>query len=497
MTLDDEPGLGAGFDVLAGLIDAVPVGALLADVRGTIRLVNRELADTLGYDATELVGRPVEDLLPETLRAAHAGWRTGFLQQPQRRPMGQGRALHARMSDGSKLPVEVGLSPLVLGSERFVLATLTDLTANRQAELLFRQVVDGAPYGVVVVDGSGCIVLANPQADALFGYATHELLGRPIESLLPDRYRSAHAGLREQYGRDRQMRRMGAGRDLTGLHRDGSEFPVEVGLSPITLHGETCMLAAITDITERKKMELDLRKTNANLEEFTYVASHDLRSPLRGISDLLSWVREDLGEAPAPAVVKNLDRITLRVQRMEQLIDNLLSYARAGRAATDFRELELDPLLDRVCELVQLPPGFELRRELVETRLFSPPTPLETVLRNLIANAIKHHDREHGLVRIGCTAEGSYCHLTVTDDGPGIPKPAQERIFKLFQTLTAAERGGSGIGLAVARRLAETHGGRLELTSDPELRQTTFHVWWPRFQRRDLHDDKNESAARR
>lgn len=148
-------------------------------------------------------------------------------------------------------------------------------------------------------------------------------------------------------------------------------------------------------------------------------------------------------------------------------------------------------MLDRVCELVQLPPGFVIERDLAVHTLVSPPTPLETVLRNLIANAIKHHDRDHGTIRIASAADNHFCHLMVTDDGPGIPKPAQERIFKLFQTLTSAERGGTGIGLAVSRRLAEAHGGRLDVTSDPERRSTTFHVWWPRFLRRDLHDDKN------
>lgn len=324
----DETGLG----LLAGLLEAVPVGALLVDVHGCIRFANHELAMLLGYEAGELHGRPVEELLPAALRDAHVALRDDYLQQLQRRPMGQGRTLYARRRDGSELPVEIGLNPVTSGGAPYVLATLTDLGPRLRADQLFRRVVECAPYGIVVIDAHGRILLANPLAGELFGYAPDDLAGRPVEDLLPQRYRSAHVGQRAQFGAAPSMRRMGPGRDLTGLHRDGSEFPVEIGLNPIDWHGEPCMLAAITDITERKRMELDLRKTNANLEEFTYVASHDLRSPLRGISDLLSWIREDLGEHPAAALVKNLDRITIRVQRMEQLIDNLLSYARAGRA---------------------------------------------------------------------------------------------------------------------------------------------------------------------
>lgn len=230
MALDGEPGIEAGLDVLAGLIEAVPVAALLVDAGGLIRLANRELAGVLGYQPDELIGRPVEWLLPEHLRGGHDALRAAYLQQPQRRPMGQGRALYARRRDGSELPVEIGLNPVPVGDTQYVLATLTDLTPRERAGQLLYRIVEGAPYGIVVVDGRGCIALVNPQLCGLFGYEAGELLGQPIEYLLPQRYREAHIGQRAQFDAVPRMRRMGEGRDLTALHRDGREFPVEIGL---------------------------------------------------------------------------------------------------------------------------------------------------------------------------------------------------------------------------------------------------------------------------
>lgn len=473
---------------LRTLIDAIPAAALVIDERGAIRAVNEELGRLLQYDTASLVDSPLEHLLPERLRAQHALLIGRFMKAPARRTMGAGQALFARRADGSEIPIEIGLNPLNTPDGLRVLATLVDVSAARKADLLFRQMVDSAPYGILIMNSRGRIMLVNRHLPVMFGYDKATLEGQSIEMLLPERYRSAHIALRAAYESSPEIRRMGPGRDLTAQHRDGTEFPVEIGLSPIEIDGEACTLAAVIDITERKKMELDLRRVNTNLEEFTYVASHDLRSPLRGIGDLLNWVQEDLGEGVSADVLRNFERITLRVRRMEQLIDNLLAYARAGRNTGETSLIDLPSMLDRIEELSSLPPGFCLTRQISASRFTGSLTPLETVLRNLIGNAIKHHDQPSGHIEVRAENDGSFCHITVCDDGPGIPAQAHERIFKLFQTLSNAPDGGTGIGLAVSRRMTESHGGRLSVTANTGRRGVTFHVWWPRFLRKDVSD---------
>jgi signal transduction histidine kinase len=303
--------------------------------------------------------------------------------------------------------------------------------------------------------------------------------------LLPERYRATHGGLMAGYRTTGEARMMGRGRDLTALHRDGTELPVEIGLSRVRWQRQTMTLAAVSDISVRKRLELELRQANANLEEFTYVASHDLRSPLRGIVDLVEWIHGDLAGNAPPEVFKNLGRISQRIQRMERLMDDLLSYARAGRTATEFTLVDVGELVRGVLELQPAPPGFDIRLDIAVAPFQATRTPIETALRNLIGNAIKHHDRTSGHIGIQAREDDSYCVVSVTDDGPGFPSTSRERIFKLFQTSSASARGGSGIGLALTKRLVEVHGGRIEAASPLiDGRGACFRFWWPRFPRR-------------
>jgi len=284
-------------------------------------------------------------------------------------------------------------------------------------------------------------------------------------------------------------RMMGLGRDLTALHKDGTELPVEIGLSRMRWRRKTMTLAAVSDISVRKRLELELRQANENLEQFTYVASHDLRSPLRGIADLVEWIGADLGDGANPEVVRNLGRVGDRIGRLERIIDDLLSYARAGRAATDFETIELEPLVRSVIDLHPVPPAMRIDLEIAVPAFQATRIPLEIALRNLVANAVKHHDRDEGRIVVSARGEGNFIVVSVTDDGPGIPPAARERIFKLFQTLTTPQRRGSGIGLALTRRVVEVHGGHIDVESPiADGRGCSFHVWWPRYQRRTTDD---------
>jgi PAS domain S-box-containing protein len=356
--------------------------------------------------------------------------------------------------------------------------------SRESAEELMQRIVEAAPCGMVMIDVEGSIVVVNPQAESLFGYTRTELLGNSLEILLPERFRGGHEAHRRHFASAPSMRQMGAGRDLTARRKDGSEFPVEIELSPVPGDEHGLVLAAVTDITRRKAMQLELRQANANLEEFTYAVSHDLKSPLRGISDLVEWIVEDLGGAEPQEVSRNLGRIRDRIHRLEMVIDDLLAYARAGTAFTDAVHVDLEDLLAGVLELLPRPPGFSVSLQIKARPFVTNKAPLESVLRNLINNAIKHHDLPAGRITIAVADVGRYCVFTVTDDGPGIPLASQERVFRIFQTLATETRDHSGIGLALSKRLVEAHGGWIKLDSKTGVRGTAFHVWWPRFQYR-------------
>lgn len=483
-------------DLLARAFQAAPNGFVMVGANGRIVAANAALEAMFGYAPGSLTGQALEQLMPGALREAHVGLREAFFRQPEPRAMGAGRVLYARRSDGHEFPVEIGLNPLSSPQGPLVLASVVDISERLALEWAFRGLFDASPYGLLIVDDNGRIVMANRVLAESLGHVPAALLGQPLSMLLPERYRGDHGALMAGYRATGEARMMGRGRDLTALHADGSELPVEIGLSRVRWQRQPMTLAAVSDISVRKKLELELRQANANLQEFTYVASHDLRSPLRGIADLVEWINGDLAgmpiEAP-PEVQRNLERVSQRIGRMERLIDDLLSYARAGRAATEFTQIDLSTLVREVLEIQPLPAGFTIALDVAVPPFQATRTPLETVLRNLLSNAVKHHDRGRGHIRVVARADDSYCEISVIDDGPGVAEGAKERIFKLFQTATARERGGSGIGLALTKRLVEVHGGRIMITSpvpdaDDAARGTAMRFWWPRFPRRTSDD---------
>ncbi|MDO9286653.1 MAG: PAS domain-containing sensor histidine kinase [Aquabacterium sp.] len=503
----DRPVPGAGAvpgpqpELLARAFGAAPNGFVVIDEAGTIVAANKALETMFGHAPGALLGQAIEQLLPAAMQKGHVALRRQFYGQPEPRAMGAGRVLYGRHHDGHEFPVEIGLNPMPAPQGLLVLASVVDVSERLALEFAFRGLFDASPYGLLIVDDEGLITMANQVLAAALGYTPAQLVDQPLQMLLPERYRGHHAQLMAGYRRTGESRMMGRGRDLTALHADGSELPVEIGLSRVRWQRRAMTLAAVSDISVRKRLELELRQANANLEEFTYVASHDLRSPLRGIADLVEWINDDLGDQPLPAVRRNLDRVSQRIGRMNRLMDDLLSYARAGRAATEFTPIELDKLVRGILEMQPLPEGMTVTLSLDIEPFLATRIPLETALRNLLANAAKHHDRADGRVWLQAHHDDSVCIIEVSDDGPGVPVAAHERIFKLFQTASVADRGGSGIGLALTKRLVEVHGGHIELVSPwpagaagaadatgEHRRGTCFRIAWPRFPRRTSDD---------
>jgi PAS domain S-box-containing protein len=352
----------------------------------------------------------------------------------------------------------------------------------------FQAIFNAAPYGMVLIDAAGTMSTVNQRLCEKFGYAPHELIGQPIEMLLPERYRTGHRGLRDGYFQAPSKRSMGLGRDLTALRKDGTEFPVEIGLSSVVGEAGTRVLAAIVNITERKRAERALHEANAQLEEFTYVSSHDLRAPVRGIGNLLEWIREDVAAGELQNLTKNLDRMDMRIRKLDRLIEDLAVYARASKRSSRIELIDLGTLIQEILDLEAVPPHLRVELDIEVKPFMGTPTPLTTVLRNLIGNAVKHHDKPSGFISITAREAGNNCLVAVTDDGPGIPSNARERVFRLFQTLSAGDGIGSGLGLAIAKRLVEGHGGSIALTSPEGRTGCTFSVFWPRFMRSDLDE---------
>jgi PAS domain S-box-containing protein len=475
-------------DVMSQVLEFAPNGFALTMEDGSIVLVNAELERMFGYSREQLLESHIERLLPERFRDGHALLRDGNWNDFKPRSMGAGREFFGMRADGSEFPIEIGINALQTPRGTMVVETIADISVRKRLEKMFQKIVEAAPCGIVMIDGQGRIAMVNPQAESMFGYDRSELIGNPLEILLPERLRAAHGAHRHAFLAAPSIRQVGVGRDLTARRKDGFEFPVEIGLNPVAGSSEGLVLAMVTDITGRNTMQLELQQANANLEQFMYAASHDLKSPLHGISELVEWIKEDLGADVAPEVARNLGRVSDRVRRLDRVIDDLLAYARAG--ATSSEETLLDPqaAIDAVLEILPRPPGFTVTVNVAAQPFMTSRAPLESMLRNLISNAINHHDRSAGHIDIRVEDDGRYCVFRIADDGPGIPSAHHERVFRMFQSLARGNQRHSGIGLALTKRLVEAHGGWIKLDSTEGVRGTTFSVSWPRFQWRRKDD---------
>jgi len=440
-----------------------PQGALLASVGEVFRTAALTAIPVmlLGIGASFLIARtltrPIEQLTEATRSYSHE---TEF-----RAP--RGGSVEVRVLSHA---IETLLEEMNAKTE----ALESEVATRQKEETRFRGTVEAVPTGILMADASGAIQLINAEVERLFGYPREELIGKPVETLLPEALREAHASYRGTYTKNPERRSMGRGRDLFGAHKNGGRIPVEIGLSPLETPDGTVYLATIVDITERhsaqarlKAYAQSLEQSNSDLERFAYVVSHDLKSPLRGMANVAAWLRDDIGEQVDDDARENLDLMIDRAERLTQLIDGILQYSRVSRHKAEPVRVDVGAMVREIIGSLDIPEGVSVRAEGELPEIVYDETQLGQVFQNLIDNAVRHLERDDGEVVVSAKRLPGAWRFSVRDNGPGIDERHFERIFGMFQTLSPKNtRRSTGIGLSIVKRIVERNGGEVDVNSE-------------------------------
>lgn len=484
-------------DPFKSLVESAPDAVLIIDDLGRIQMANRQTEKWFGYTAQELIGHPVEILIPTEARVNHIHLRDQYIRRPNLRPMGFGLELFGQRKDGTRFPVEISLSPIVVNKESFVTAIVRDITARKKLEKereqiaeRYRQLVEYLPVGVFRAESDHysnfCEVntvmqelFAAGDKQALRNLSLADLFADPAAWQLFRNELESHGVCRNF---DTCMKRL-----------DETEFYASISsVERPGLAGERIFEGVIKDVTASRENEQEIRRLNDNLrtrsdelevinqelEAFSYSVSHDLRAPLRALDGFSKTLVRDYQAVLDERGCDRLDRIRAAAQRMSRLIDDLLNLSRVSRSVMQARWVDLSQMAhDVVQDITSLDPDRTVDVTIhPDLRVYADPQLMQIVLNNLVGNAWKFTgQRPVADIEIGSLQQDQATVFFVRDNGAGFDMQYADKLFGAFQRLHSdTEFSGTGIGLATVQRVIHKHGGRIWADSQPGTGATFF-----------------------
>ncbi len=480
--------------IILGVMDAI----IAVDGRQRVVLFNPAAERLFKCTAAEALGGSLDRFILPRFREAHRKHVEDFYDTGlTNRQMGDLGALKALRADGEEFSIEAAIARIDVAGEKLLAVSIRDVTARERAEALLREseeryraVVQHVVDGVITIDQHGIIRSVNVAAERLFGYSAAELRGKNVALLMPEPYQSQHDGYIASYRETGQAKIIGIGREVFGRRKNGSVFPIDLAISEFRLGEARYFTGLVRDISERKEVEArlefyaealtrqnaELASSNQELDDFAYIASHDLKEPLRGIHNYAGFLIEDHGDRLGDDGRAKLETVKRLAQRLEGLINSLLTFSRVGRVELAVQETDLNQILAEVLDSLAITlkqKGVEVRIPKRLPSLRCDQVRIAEVFRNLITNAIKYNDKPTKWVEIGACADGEpvgsgkfrpgEAAFYVRDNGIGIQEKHFETVFQIFKRLHSRDRygEGTGAGLTIVKKIVERHGGRI------------------------------------
>jgi PAS domain S-box-containing protein len=477
------------------LLEAAPDAMVVVNQAGEIVLVNVQAEKQFGYRRDELVGLKVMNIIPEGFAERLIADATRSTAEALAQQIGAGIELSGRRKDGTEFPIEIMLSPLESTEGILVTAAIRNITMRKDAEKhlgqmegRYRGLLEAAPDAMVVVNEAGEIVLVNVQAEKQFGYRRDELVGQKVMNIIPEGFAERLIADSTRSVADALAQQIGMGIELSGRRKDGTEFPIEIMLSPLEGTEGILVTAAIRNISDRKKSEQELAAANRVLEEsnlelkqFAYIASHDLQTPLRSITGFVQLLQQEYEGKLDEQAQDWILRTVRAVARMQTLIRDLLSYSRVDARSRPFTQI---PFLDIVNDaLILLESSIhDSGGQIACSKLpivMGDRSQLVQLMQNLIGNGLAYRGDKPPHIHISAKRSEKDWIFSVRDNGIGIDPKHYEQIFEIFKRLhNQKDQPGTGIGLAVCRRVVNRHGGKIWVESEPG-HGSTFHFTIP------------------
>jgi PAS domain S-box-containing protein len=470
-------------------------GLISIDANGNIESFNASCERIFGYKAEEVIGRNIKILMPEPYHHEHDGYISNYIKTGNAKIIGtSGREVKAQRKDGTVFPIDLSISTFMLEGKPYFSGIIRDITQRKKTEEergLLVSIIESSEDAIISRDPDGIIISWNAAAERLFGYTAEEAIGQHVRLIIPQERQAEETHIVSQIQEGKKVEHF----ETQRRRKDGKYIDIALTVSPIRdTEGKVVGASKIAhDITERKNTEAqlmrymkELERSNQELDDFAYIASHDLKEPLRGLFNHAAFLLEDYSDRLDEEGKRRLQRLSDLSSRMEHLVNDLLYFSRLGRSKLAVQETDMNIVIQDIQQMMESflkeNKGTISIPQLLPTVVCDKPRITE-VFRNLITNAVKYNDKGDRIVEVGFLENTTAPHgpeknvFYVKDIGIGIERDFYQEIFRIFKRLQKDGKnnaGGTGVGLTFVKKIIERHNGRIWLESEPG-RGTTFY----------------------